>query len=247
MEISFSPLEISSTEERKTEHQKVAEEITNFLMDKDVQPGYKLPPEKALMDEFGVGRSTIRQALQFLISIGVIVSIPGRGHFVTEQYQIPIKTKKLQQHLLADKAFFQLLEARELIEREIAYLAVKRATEDDIRAMEEALKSIKRADTIDGQIDAAEKVHLRIARATNNTVLVGLMEQLLPKIAQKAKDIDMPLGEDFRQHKLLIDKVKEGNEKELEQAIVDHLEYMRSAFLEELEEETSDRSVAGRE
>lgn len=243
MEISFSPLETSS-EEKKAEHQQVAEEITEFLIKKDVPTGYKLPSEKALMDEFDVGRSTIRQALQFLISIGVIVSIPGRGHFVTEQYQIPIKTKKLQQHLLADRAFFQLLEARELIEREIAYLAVQRATEEDIKAMENALRDIKRSDTIGGQIDAAEKVHLQIARTANNNVLVGLMEQLLPKIAQKAKDIDMPLGEDYRQHKLLVEKVKEGNEQELEQAIVDHLEYMRSAFIEELEQETIEKSVA---
>jgi GntR family transcriptional repressor for pyruvate dehydrogenase complex len=245
MKFNFSPLEIPS-EERKTEHQQVAEEITEFLIKKDVSPGHKLPSEQALMDEFGVSRSTIRQALQFLISIGVIVSIPGRGHFVTEQYQIPIKTKKLQQHLLADRAFFQLLEARELIEREIAYLAVKRATKEDIKAMDNALQGIKEAESVDGQIDAAEQVHLQIARATKNNVLVGLMEQLLPKIAQKAKDVNMPLGEDFRQHKLLVDKVKEGNEKELEQAIVDHLEYMRSEFLEELEEETSDKSITSK-
>lgn len=234
MEMEFTPIK------EKSVHQKIVDKITNYLIENDVPPGFRLPSEEKLMDQFDVSRSNIRQALQFLISIGVLVSIPGRGHFVTEEYQIPIKTKNLQEFLLTDKSFFELLEARELLEQQIALLAAERATNEDTEAMEAAARKIKEVNSIDKQIDAASEVHLAIARATKNNVLVGLMEQLLPKIAQKAKDIQMPEEEDFKQHKLLVDKVKEGNGETLRQAIVDHLEYMRTAFLEELEEESSE-------
>lgn len=239
MDTRFTPIK------EKTAPRDIVDQITNYLTEKDVPPGFKLPSEEQLIEQFGASKSNIRQALQFLISIGALVSIPGRGHFVTEEYQIPIKTKKLQEFLLADKSFFELLEARELLEQNIAILAAERATKQDIQAMESAARKIKEVNSIDKQIDAASEVHLEIAKSTKNNVLVGLMEQLLPKIAQEAKDIQMPEEEDYRQHKLLVDKVREGDSEALEQAIVDHLEYMRTTFLEDLEQESSENTEGG--
>lgn len=221
--------------ERKATTQSLIEQITSHMEHDEVDPGYKLPSEQELMRQFGVARSTIREALHALVVLGVLESKPGKGYYVKHGYQLPLQANNLQKLLLKDESFFDLLEARESVERAVAILASQRATDDDIQAMEEALEGVKRA--IDNGEDPTEHtvaVHLLISRASHNEVLVGLMEQLLPMIAEKARKVQIPAKRNYEEHKDLVDGLKTGDPQAMEKIITTHLEYIRKKFIEYL-------------
>ncbi|MBS3787033.1 FadR family transcriptional regulator [Candidatus Bipolaricaulota bacterium] len=217
--------------DRKSTVQKIVEEFTNSLIESNVSPGEKIPSEKKLMAQFDVSRGTIRQALQILISMGVLASVPGKGYYVTRGYHIPLKTKELQDYLLQDSYFFQVLEARRMVEKQVIKLAVKKATQDDYPALDKALEELKDAEHLQEKLKAAENVHLKIAECARNDVLVGVMKQLMAKVEAEARKDGMDSVAAYKHHKELVDKVKEGNLENLDQAVDEHLEFVREEFM----------------
>ena len=233
--------------EQKATTQSLIEQIASYIECEEVDPGYKLPSEQELMRQFGVARSTIREALHALVVLGVLESKPGKGYYVKRGYRLPLYANNLQKLLLQDESFFNLLEARESVERTIAVLASQRATNDDIQAMEEALAGVKQA--IDNGEDPTEHtvaVHLLISRASHNEVLVGLMEQLLPMIAEKARKVQIPAKRNYEEHKDLIEGIKTGDPQAMEKIITTHLEYIRKKFIEYLDASVVPEAQVGR-
>lgn len=217
--------------DRKSTVQKIVEEFTNSLIETDVSPGEKIPSEKTLMDQFGVSRGTIRQALQILISMGVLASVPGKGYYVTRGYHIPIKTKELQDFLLKDSSFFQVLEARRMVEKNVVKLAAKKATEEDFPALDKALEELKNTHELAAKLKAAEKVHLEIAKCAHNDVLVGIMKQLMAKVEAEGRKHNMHSVAAYEPHKELVEEVKRGDMDSLDSEIDKHLEFVREEFM----------------
>jgi len=224
---------------RESITQKIINKISETLLEQDVDPGDKLPSEKELREQFNVSRSTIRQALHVLVSMGIVASKPGKGYYVTEGYRVLLKSNNLQDILSKDDSFFKVLEARRIVGQNVAKLAAQRATEKDFDAMDKALDEIKNAEKISDQVRAARVVHLEIAKATNNDVLVGILEQLLVKIEEKAKEAQLHSLAAYESHKRLIDKVKKGDMSELEKAVDEHSEELRKKFLSALSKENT--------
>ncbi|ROO90998.1 GntR family transcriptional regulator [Actinocorallia herbida] len=63
----------------------ISETLRSRIESGELAPGAQLPTEQDLMEEFGAGRNTVRQALQPLIQRGMVTAQPGRGTFVTEK------------------------------------------------------------------------------------------------------------------------------------------------------------------
>ena len=230
MELEFNPID------RKSTVQRIVDKITSSLLDDDVSAGDKIPSEKKLMEQFGVSRGTIRQSLQILISMGVLASVPGKGYYVTRGYYIPIKAEKLKEYLLADRSFFQSLEARRMVEKNVIKLAAEKATKEDFLALDKAVEMIQTKESLPEKLKAARQVHLQIAKCTHNDVLVGIMEQLLMKIEAGAKENDMSSVAAYEHHKELVEEVKKGDPDSLDSAVDEHLGFVREEFMEELEE-----------
>jgi len=215
--------------ERQSTAQSIIEQLVAYIEHEKVDPDYKLPSEQELMRQFDVARSTIREALHALVVLGVLESKPGKGYYVKYGYELPLQANNLQKILLQDEAFFDLLEARESVERAIAVLAAQRATEDDIQALEEALERVKRA--IDNGEDPTEHtaaVHLEIARASHNKVQI-------------------PAQRNYEEHRDLVDGLKTGDPQAMEKIITTNLEYIRNEFIKYLdasapEEEKEERA-----
>ncbi len=76
--------------QNKTKHRILYDELLQFFLS-SYQPGDMLPTEKELLDQFQAGRGTLRTALNRLAEKGIILRIPGRGTFLSEQYQVGLK------------------------------------------------------------------------------------------------------------------------------------------------------------
>src|SRR2546429_8919581 len=81
--MSYQPLE------RRKVYEQVAEQLLGQIRSRRLTPGDPLPPERELTESFGVGRSSIREALRMLESQGVITSVSG-GAFVVSDPAAPL-------------------------------------------------------------------------------------------------------------------------------------------------------------
>ena len=70
--------------QRKRLSDQIIERLIAMMANGELKPGDKLPPEPQLMDQFGVGRSSIREAIGALELIGLITVRPGHGTHITD-------------------------------------------------------------------------------------------------------------------------------------------------------------------
>jgi len=140
--------------------------------------GAKLPTEAEIMEEYGVSRTVVREALSKLQASGQVVTRQGIGTFVTGVGNAtPFRIDAQQLETLHD--VIAVLELRIGLETEAAGLAARRRTDDDLRAMQEALTAFSAAlDEGRDAIGSDYQFHLEIARATHNPHYVNMMGAL---------------------------------------------------------------------
>jgi GntR family transcriptional repressor for pyruvate dehydrogenase complex len=228
--------EISS----KNSAQQVMEEVISLVEEEGFSAGEKIPSEKELMEYLDFGRSTIREALHALVAIGVLESRPGKGYFVRQYHKIPLYSNEFLSRIMDDDSFFDLMESRKIVERSIFMIAAERATDEDIENIESSLARLKEALEADRDniTNLTTDVHFAIASATHNQILVGLLEQLSPIIAEKIEGTSIPPREDYDIHRQLVEGIKSGDPDQAEDAILKHLERMKERYLDHLQEET---------
>ncbi len=167
--------------------QELVEALGDRVRDGRLPQGSKLPTEAAIMAEFGVSRTVVREAISRLQAAGAVQTRHGIGTFVVgfgEGGAFHIRQQR--QQTLMD--VIAVLELRIGIETEAAALAAQRRTLPQLTAMRQALDAFKVA--VDGGRDAVGadfQFHLEIARATRNEHFVELMGTLGAGIIPRAR------------------------------------------------------------
>ncbi len=147
-------------------------------------PGERLPAERALAEQFGVSRPSLREAIQKLVAKGLLVSRQGGGNYVVETLGSTFSDPLL--HLLENNPEAQrdLLEFRHTLEASCAYYAALRATEVDRERLRVAFELLQSCYSRAGEVSRAEEgeadanFHLAIAEASHNAVLLHTIRGL---------------------------------------------------------------------
>lgn len=105
---------------RATLPQEIVAAIAELIMRRVWRPGDRIPPEKELAARFGVGRSTIREAIKSLVIFGVVESRPGDGSFIREAQSDLLSGAFQWGLLLTEQNLGDLVDTRVLIEGECA-------------------------------------------------------------------------------------------------------------------------------
>ncbi len=146
-----------------------------------LKEGDKLPSEPALMKQFGVGRSSIREAIKILANTGLVRVKQGSGTFVQIQNGTPTPWyQRLQSSNSTD-----LNEVRQLLEFKIVEKAALNRTEYDIQILTEYLKKRKEAaekSLVAECIEADIQFHLAIADSCKNEILTDLYKNIAAQI-----------------------------------------------------------------
>ncbi|SLN61191.1 FadR/GntR family transcriptional regulator [Roseisalinus antarcticus] len=177
--------------------------------------GQQLPTERELATMLGVSRTSIREALKQLTENGYLEVRRGRngGYFVLSDWG-PKSAEHVQRQLVANwDEFEQIFDARELVEPLIARTAAQRRTETDLTAIRAALQDYIDAPDHDASRSADSSLHLAIARATQNHILVEMSVDLRTRISLNLGA--EPYTDEVRrraieQHKDLVSAVAEG-------------------------------------
>ncbi|HMY99613.1 MAG TPA: FadR/GntR family transcriptional regulator [Burkholderiaceae bacterium] len=150
--------------------------------------GAKLPTEAAVMAEFGVSRTVVREALSKLQAAGLVETRHGIGTFVVDSGADAASFRIDPQQLATLRDVVAVLELRIGVETEAAGLAAQRRSEADLQAMREALNAFSAA--IEAGRDAVTAdflFHTEVARATQNAHFSGLLATLGVQIIPRAR------------------------------------------------------------
>jgi len=163
----------------------LADELASALQEKILKGGYKvnqkLPVEAELMHTYGVGRSTVREAVKALVNSGFLRVQQGVGTFVEENSGI----NEPLSHRMRRADTQSIAEVRQILEMKVAEKAATNRTGNDISKLEHFLsKRNKAADKnlVAEAVDAHISFHLVLADASKNDVLAGLYKQFLMQL-----------------------------------------------------------------
>jgi GntR family transcriptional regulator, transcriptional repressor for pyruvate dehydrogenase complex len=154
----------------------VAERLGEWVTERQLKPGDRLPSEPELATHFGVARTVIREALSKLKTLGVIEVYQGKGAFVS---QLPVELLFMRVRRLNPKLISEhhLWEIREILETQAAALAAERRSREDLITLELALRDHELEPRLGGVEN--ERFHRAIANATLNPILEQLVSELV--------------------------------------------------------------------
>lgn len=214
---------------RTTLATSVLDQLLDQLRLGALKPGDRLPSERTLMEQFGVGRSTIREALQSLARMNLIESRPGAGTLVKAVDFNTYLRPDIFAVLLGAGAANDLLEAREIIEVAIVDLAAQRATAEDCVAIEALLDQAAAAlARHEPTTDLSILFHMTLAQAAHNSVVSTFMHsiyELLRVRSRRALEMPSFLRWEIESHREIYELVKGGDAAGARQAMRDHLRH----------------------
>jgi len=195
--------------------EEIFEQIKALIYQGKLKPGDRLPPERALAEHFNVGRPCLREALSQLCGIGLLEIRKRDGYFVRSLSEEIVGP--LHQYIENEMSnLIDFLEVRRVMDIHCAKEAVKKATDEDIRRIEEAFE---RKNNID--------FHTSIAEATHNVIythMISTMHSLLSGISF-IKNYRANNQELFQSHhRRILDAIVNRDTSTAEQAINDHID-----------------------
>lgn len=234
----------------------VARDLEQRMLEGSLKPGDQLPPERDLATELGVSRSSVREAIQKLVSRGMLYARQGEGTFVTDRLDSGFSDP--WEEMLRDHPSVRedLLEFRHLIEAKAAECAAKRATDADrerILGCLEQLEEVFLGDDLDTQVDKDLAFHQAIAEASHNAI-IGHLTASLHKLTRD--HIQKNLSELMRlpearellrlHHRRVWACINSGDAEGAKAAAAEHIDYVRERLAETLRREVRQESALRR-
>jgi GntR family transcriptional regulator, transcriptional repressor for pyruvate dehydrogenase complex len=161
-----------------------AKRLRSMIIEQAMRPGDRLPSENSLVQMFGVGRSTVREAIKLLTAENVVEIQRGKGTFITMQPGLikdPLGLDFTNQAKLLDN----LLETRMMIEPQIAFLAAQRANQRNLEQLAGIIRKIEETGNDKrGHTPFDVAFHQTVAECTQNDVL----HRILPIICESIQE-----------------------------------------------------------
>ncbi len=206
---------------------KAADHIKSLIRTRKLKAGDKLPNEMQLAALFGVSRPTVREAIKSLVSQNIVEIVRGKGTFV--QTNPGMASDPLGLDFLPERELpLSLMEARRMLEPEVARLAAERADAADVKKLEGLLSAMEDVMTHDEEWEAAElEFHGAIARATRNPVIMRIMPVIVEAIVKTVR-VAPRAAEDrrkaIREHGRILKAVRERDPGAAYEAMRAHME-----------------------
>lgn len=217
---------------------KLAETIARTIVDDIVasqtSPGDRLETEAEMADRFGVSRATLREALRILEAHGLIVMKPGRngGPQVGEVDPVVFARSLTWSLQMRGTRFWEVLEARVLLEPVMAGLAARRRDEGALQSLKDALEHHS-TDSDRGYLTATQEFHSVIAGISGNAVLDLFGRSLKEVYTQRITPIEQPAAraEDvLSEHREVAQAIMNGDSRLAEDRMRAHMEELAHGF-----------------
>lgn len=213
--------------ERRRIYDSIVDQIRQLITAGTWKPGQRLPSERELTEMLSVGRTSVREALRILEAMGFIEIRAGDGSYVQDSVSVPSRLYNLVNLVQGDEYIVDLMEARELIESQIAFVAAESATPEDVAALEAIVgRQAASIESSGSGIEENIEFHLRLTQATGNRVLVELHQiffQLSHETIAQLFHVPGRPQESLDQHRAIIQAVKEHRPVDAHRLMLHHL------------------------
>jgi GntR family transcriptional regulator, transcriptional repressor for pyruvate dehydrogenase complex len=212
-------------------------EIERQIQTGELQGGARLPSESELSTRFGVGRSTVREAMKALSHKGIVEISVGRGSFVRPDAREQLSGARVLRVRLHDSRVQEVYEARKILEVELAGLASQRATPEDIAEIKAALAEMQRTLDDDKAFTAADvRFHVAVAHAAKN----GPLEQfysfagdLVSEVIQDVIKLPSVKANSILLHTATCEAITRGDVAAARASVQNHMQYVQHVIEEE--------------
>jgi GntR family transcriptional repressor for pyruvate dehydrogenase complex len=213
--------------------EQITEQIEQQILRGDLQSGDRLPTERELAEQFHASRTAVREAMKILAQKGLLQMRPGRGTIVINGTSQALRDSLgLMLRVAQADSARELVEVREILEPEIAALAAVRATERDVVDLREAVEAMDaHLHDADAFISADNFFHQVLARATQNALVLTLIDPIMELLSEQRKQIFFVDGGPLRgqfHHKQLLDAVGQHDSEAARISMRAHLQQVRA-------------------
>ncbi|MCI8490512.1 MAG: FadR family transcriptional regulator [Lachnospiraceae bacterium] len=214
------------------------DELMKYILQEPIELGQKIPNEYELAERFGVGRSTIREAVKGLVSRGILEVRRGSGTYVVNTNSVaedPLGLGKFEDKY---KMALDLFEVRLMIEPEIAALACRNASEQELEKLKrlcDETEQLYRGGH--NHIGKDIEFHTCIARCSKNQVVETLVPVINTAVYTFANLTHRLLIEEtLETHRAITDAICKRDSVGARCAMMMHLTYNRQTIIKLLED-----------
>jgi GntR family transcriptional regulator, transcriptional repressor for pyruvate dehydrogenase complex len=212
---------------------QIADQIKASILAGEFNPGEKLPPERELAEMFGVSRPSVREALNYLASAGLVETYQGGGTVVRSLVQNSAGLPLSELIRIDGDRALDVIEVRKGMESWTVWYAAMRALPEDIRRLEaivtgmaKNLEGLKQSEDLDAHF------HTLIARATHNVVWFHMMQSIFDAMQEFQRDVwrAVYLTEEdqqtlYRHHLRVYEMIRDRNPEGAREAMMEHLTF----------------------
>jgi GntR family transcriptional regulator, transcriptional repressor for pyruvate dehydrogenase complex len=208
--------------------QEIVASIVNLIMTRVWKPGDRIPPEKELTSRFGVGRSSLREAIQSLVILGVIEARPGDGSYIRAGTSELLSGAFEWGLLLGEQNLDDLVAMRVLIEVECAGRAAAARDAglartlmglvDEMRALTDQPQAFMRLDN---------RFHETIAAGAGNTLYLSLsktIQRLVGVWYTQTYELERTKSATFDEHFAIAKAIEQGSAPQARKFMREHIQ-----------------------
>jgi GntR family transcriptional repressor for pyruvate dehydrogenase complex len=211
---------------------RVVNDIQRLIVDGQLEPGMKLPPEREVAEQIGVSRTVVREAVRILVARGLLTTRRGVGTIVQQITQDHVSERLNLLMRTSGISLAKLHEVRSILEVEIAGLAALQATDEDIADLQRILAEMDEAKSSpDGFADKDAEFHTGLAQTTHNplfSVLLDSIRDLMQDVRLSVSRYPDLFATVMPDHQTVLDRIIARDVDGARQAMQAHLVHARS-------------------
>jgi GntR family transcriptional regulator, transcriptional repressor for pyruvate dehydrogenase complex len=217
----------------------IVNQIKELVLQGKLNQGDKLPPERELMNLFEVGRPSLREALKVLEAQGLITKTQ-KGTIISGNHDKFFIDSLMFQLYFSSAEWREIFETRKLLEKELTFLATKRATENDFKEIEASITLMEIAihdNNLEDYVSANLNFHDTIARASKNQVMYHLYQSinnLIQQAQEQAVTVPGIMKDSLKYHQDILEAMKQREPVLASERMCHHIQSVHG-FLQEKE------------
>lgn len=187
--------------------------IKQMILDGELRPGDRLPPEADLAAQLGLSRSSMREAFKALEMLRILDVRRGDGTYVTSlEPRLLLESMSFVLSFHESHAVLEVLEVRRTLESATAALAAQRVRPEQIEAMRAKLSEVDERTAPEELVSNDIEFHRLIAEATDNAYFVSLLETISSQTARariwRALAEDNACARTLNEHRLILEALE---------------------------------------
>jgi DNA-binding FadR family transcriptional regulator len=209
----------------------VRDYVKQYILDNHLNPGDALPPETQLVGQLGVGRSSVREAIKALQSLGIVEVRHGDGLYVREYNFDPVLETIGFGMLYNPQTLSELMQIRFFLEGAIIEDVVKKVTIDILNRLDEIMEVWKqRIQKDEPYTDLDEEFHRTLYKHVDNQTLIKLLEVFwiaFENVDGQLVNDHQPPQQDYENHIAVLRAVKAGDPRGAHASLMAHFQHLQ--------------------